>query len=559
MNYRIIEGARKNSTLYLHNSYCYVLQHDLQNHLWVRCRNWRNKSCKATGKICKVTNTFTPSGFHLHPVSDSEIKILEMKTQCKRKAESANTTIREVFDEVSTSVDVETAASVSFNQVESTMLKRRRRIEPPLPTSALDSVRIIREEPHLCDSYITSVVSDAGCSMLFCGVEQRRLQPGIGGLVASVDGTFKVTPRHFKQVLCIHLLRHDDGRSHAFPLIICCMTNKTEELYRQVFAQVRNTLPWFQPESIMMDFERGLRNAARETFLHISLKGCWFHYKRALVKKIKKLFSLHQRRDKQLKSWFLSLMAIPLLPPTKITEAFNCLLEYDFQDIDTSPFKRYIRRQWRDGIPAAELSVYRLNDRTNNSAEAFNRQFNKGGNQSNFYDFLRRVSRTFTKYHLEFQRLQNGLTITRRETAVDRSNRTRVERAWDLFDQESNLTSFFNVVKYINEHALQENDGRDGSSSESDENDIDAHDVNPGNAAGHAEVVQEIRPVCRVCLELIEDNSPRWVLIPCGHAPFCNVCIEIIVGDAARRVTRSRYNKCPVCREDIQNTLRIFL
>ena len=80
--------------------------------------------------------------------------------------------------------------------------------------------------------------------------------------------------------------------------------------------------------------------------------------------------------------------------------------------IDTTNFKVYLRRTFRDGIPSTKLSVYRLMDRTNKAAEAFNRQFNKFANRQRrpqFFNFLRRVTSVLNTTHLDYSRLENGL------------------------------------------------------------------------------------------------------------------------------------------------------
>jgi len=50
---------------------------------------------------------------------------------------------------------------------------------------------------------------------------------------------------------------------------------------------------------------------------------------------------------------------------------------------------------------------------------------------------------------------------------------------------------------------------------------------------------------CRICWE----NKKTTACIPCGHLFGCNNCAMTILDTT---------KKCPVCRQDIQNTLRIF-
>ena len=75
-------------------------------------------------------------------------------------------------------------------------------------------------------------------------------------------------------------------------------------------------------------------------------------------------------------------MAIPLLPPRLIEEAFKVLLKVKFTDLNQidrqnfNRFRRYLQRQWyrkiqTGAIKPENLSVYGLDQQTNNGAESF--------------------------------------------------------------------------------------------------------------------------------------------------------------------------------------------
>ena len=75
-------------------------------------------------------------------------------------------------------------------------------------------------------------------------------------------------------------------------------------------------------------------------------------------------------------------MAIPLLPPRLIEEAFKVLLKVKFTDLNQidrqnfNKFRRYLQRQWyrkiqTEAIKPENLSVYGLDQQTNNGAESF--------------------------------------------------------------------------------------------------------------------------------------------------------------------------------------------
>ena len=553
MNYYVIEGSRKNSKLYVHNSFLYLFHRDCEAHFTVRCREWKKSNCKARGKIMKLNDFFEDIGNHTHPSNEEEIDLLKMKTKLKRKSEISSDTLRGIFDDVSEITPGNIATKITFNQVESGMFKRRKKIEPPLPDSAVNSALLLNEG-EICASFRRSIISDNGCALIFTTDEQEVMLHDCNFQLGAVDATFKFCPRFFYQVLCVHIVCNNDGRSHAFPIVICAMTKKTEIFYVEVFRVIKDLFPAFVPNVIMADFEAALRNAVALTYTNADLKGCWFHYKQAVLRKIQQHFVMADRSRDEIKDWFHSILSVPLLPANKIGEAFDILLNKEFDGVDTDRFKRYVRRAWYNGIDFEQLSVYRMKDRTNNAAEAFNRQFNKFANNSrrpNFFHFLRRVSQVLHTSHLEYIRLHNGLQITRGVTRKESKFEQRMVKVWDLYDIHGSIRTFFHHVKHFTDADMERfvNDDSDDSDDDTENDDDDE------NGIEHVDAQENASVHCRVCLATIREEESRWCLIPCGHAPFCGPCCEIIVGP---RITRTRRQTCPVCRQDIERSCRLF-
>lgn len=51
---------------------------------------------------------------------------------------------------------------------------------------------------------------------------------------------------------------------------------------------------------------------------------------------------------------------------------------------------------------------------------------------------------------------------------------------------------------------------------------------------------------CKICME----NKISMVIVPCGHSVLCDGCAEDI---------KQKSNRCPICRNEIQSTMRFFL
>ena len=82
---------------------------------------------------------------------------------------------------------------------------------------------------------------------------------------------------------CLHLIKHDDGRSHAFQVVICPMTRKNEVFYTEVFNVIKELILLFDPNSIMADFELTQKNALATSYPNTLMKGCWFHYNQTII------------------------------------------------------------------------------------------------------------------------------------------------------------------------------------------------------------------------------------------------------------------------------------
>lgn len=548
MNYVIIEGTRKGSHLYVHNQQLYLFHRESSEYITVRCRDWRRNTCKGGGKIKKSDDVFQEVAEHNHPPKTADIKILTMKTKLKRKAEESSDTLREIFNNVSEDTPLETATKVSFNEVENVMFKRRKTREPPLPDSATSSAMLLEQRIDICPSFKRSLMTQNGCALIFTTNEQQLILDVESNHIASVDATFKFCPRFFQQVLCIHLIKNDDGRSHAVPIVICAMTRKTEIFYKELFSVLKSLFPTFLPEVIMVDFETALRNAIAFTYRNAVMKGCWFHYKKAVIRKISKQFTIADRVNKELKEWLSSILAVPLLPQNKILDGFDHLLNISINGINTTAFVAYVKRAWRNHIPPEQLSVNGLYSRTNNAAESFNRQLNRNavnGKHPNFFHFCRRINQVLHTSYLDACRLNNGLQISRTVSRKEKTNIKRIEGLWSAFNRHNSLQRFFNSVKHMS-HGTQE-----FRQETSEEEEID--DVNNNEEAAESGNVS-----CRVCLAEIREDETRWCLVPCGHAPFCGPCIERVVG-AVPRVSRDLRNSCPVCRGVIDSTIRLFI
>ena len=99
-----------------------------------------------------------------------------------------------------------------------------------------------------------------------------------------IDGTFKIVPRSYRQLLII-IIYHTQLKCYL-PACFILMSHKSKAAYeyafRNLFLICRNLDIKLNPEFIMCDFEAALRKGIIEIFPKAQIVGCYFHYCKAL-------------------------------------------------------------------------------------------------------------------------------------------------------------------------------------------------------------------------------------------------------------------------------------
>lgn len=128
------------------------------------------------------------------------------------------------------------------------------------------------------------------------------------------------------------------------------MTRKTADCYSALFKFIEKKLFKLRPTEMMTDFEEGMRLAIRKYWPNVILRGCWFHYCRAIMRKSKNLgMKKFMRNSKKSKAIRKALMNLPLLPAEKIRRGFDFIVQYARKRRLFKRFSRlftYVRTYW---------------------------------------------------------------------------------------------------------------------------------------------------------------------------------------------------------------------
>ena len=162
-----------------------------------------------------------------------------------------------------------------------------------------------------------SGANDVNRILIFCS-DSGRLDLCQAKNIA-VDGTFDSCPQIFFQLFTLHVVK----KNTSVPRLFALLPNKTENTYERLFMAIKEQVPAFKPESVLLDFEKATMNAINKVYPNASLLGCLFHLGQSHYRKI---VDLGLKTEYDSNGEFNRLMkkftALAFLPPQDVVEAF---------------------------------------------------------------------------------------------------------------------------------------------------------------------------------------------------------------------------------------------
>ena len=224
-----------------------------------------------------------------------------------------------------------------------------------------------------------------------------------------VDGTFRMCPKLWKQVLIVNC-ELDDKLS--VPVLFALLPDKRTLTYEAVFQKMKEFLAELNLSLTavhsMADFEMALRTAWTNTFPDTPLKNCMFHYSKvrhyfndcydyksqllflvfqAIISKVqelglKPLYS--NAKYEYLGRVIRGMLSLSLVPLDRVFEGYGLVTQYASQvDDEIKPrvekLIKYYYNTWLTGMFKIETWNFfgSFMQRTNNVSEGFNHNFNE--------------------------------------------------------------------------------------------------------------------------------------------------------------------------------------
>ncbi|CAF2125984.1 unnamed protein product [Rotaria magnacalcarata] len=344
-NISYINSTHGKSQLILRGARFCIKQKNLNSTLW-RCVK---SNCSASISISKNNTILRKNENHNHLTDPSEIKMLELRHKLKQEAQT-------------TSAPIDRIVEISYSHMITTQTITDSIVKFPTLKTLKNTVSGKR-------------------GLIFASIDDIKYLAYQKFWYA--DGTFYTSPSIFYQIYSIHAF--DEGLST--PCVYALLADKSEETYYDLFSTlIKNIIEisnMIKLEYITIDFEAAVKNVFYKHYPHIQVKGCLFHYGKALFRNFVKLnLKTPFQEDESLRNWFRSFAAIALLPETDMEEASQYLrttkpLLYERQ-IDS--FLEYHDRTYgiQSSFPPKMYNHYRnLNPRTINYLEGRHNKWKK--------------------------------------------------------------------------------------------------------------------------------------------------------------------------------------
>lgn len=191
------------------------------------------------------------------------------------------------------------------------------------------------------------------------------------------DGTFKSAPKPFLQIYSIH----GDIDGTVKPLAYAMLLNKKMSTYKLLFQLLKSTIPGMSIDFFTSDFEEAAVRGILSVFPKVAVKGCYFHFKKALQKRGKEL-GLNE--NSIFRKHVALCTVLPYLPPDDLDDAWLYIMSESPQDNKVTAFNDYMVTQWIDHkLWSNKWCCYGQAHKTNNYAETHYSAINKAIHKNN--------------------------------------------------------------------------------------------------------------------------------------------------------------------------------
>lgn len=196
-----------------------------------------------------------------------------------------------------------------------------------------------------------------------------------------MDGTFKSSTKQFSQIYSIHA---DFGSSteetNIYPVVFALLPNKKKETYVRLFQLILNAVPNWTPRQVNVDYEVSAISALKEVFATVKVRGCYFHMKKCLWRKVQDLgLTRDYKENEEVRNIVKMCASLAFLNPDDVCNGWLEIYSRKPEENDKlTEFLDYFVSNWMEDErnDIHQWNCYNRRHRTTNSVEGWNNKLN---------------------------------------------------------------------------------------------------------------------------------------------------------------------------------------
>ena len=334
----------KRACILLGYEYRFIKEVDGVN-FW-RCREDKQSRCKGTLRTIgeNICDGFPTE--HSHDSAHQMTEVRDRYTKMKKDIKETGATARRVISNNSLDIPVEVRAYMPSQRTMSRTLNRIKQGNVPNNPHNLNFV--------IPQQYRNKIVYDSGSDdpdRILIMADRDLLNELVNHRNIFGDGTFSSCPRIFFQ---LYTLSIEINRTFI-PCIYILLRTKTTVIYVKMIRAIRTIVPAFNPQTIMLDYEKAVINAFQQECIGIEIKACFFHLNQSLNRKIAAVgLKTDYENIQDVKILFRSLASLAFVPVNDIVFVFDELCTIFPQEIPHQCVLKYFQNTYiesEDGGP----------------------------------------------------------------------------------------------------------------------------------------------------------------------------------------------------------------
>ncbi|CAF3906972.1 unnamed protein product, partial [Rotaria sp. Silwood1] len=313
------------------------------------------------------------SGDHNHSANPDQIEVKLLRDKMKERILAETMSITKIYDEEIVKANLSKAATAIIPTVveyRSNMSKARRKNTPVIPSSVMFDIPELYQQTLAGKRFLfIDVFLKRGKDRILVFSSDQQLKILFESDTIFMDGTFDITPAHFKQVFLIHAHKFGQG----LPVAFCLLPNKRGKTYTELFDRLKDQAclmgTQFNPKCIITDYEPGLMPVVAQEFPVAIHSECMFHFNQAIHRKITDLgLANDYLHNETIRDQCRQLMALSLMPVDEVERQFQRLQTITSSTL--SDLLLYFKNQWVHGVvPIHMWNFHDADHRTNNTSE----------------------------------------------------------------------------------------------------------------------------------------------------------------------------------------------